>query len=428
MDEQDLLVMAHGVHERVARCPFHAALKNGEEIPVFPPPRTDPMVPPPLYFEMQGMNGLGLAKLWDGQIAWLITRYQDVRAALSDTRLSSDITLQGYPTISPAMKVTRGGGNRTFITMDAPEHTVQRRMLTGEFSIRKVNGYRDKIQTIVDGLLDRMMAQREPADLVSGFTLALPASAICEILGVPYEDHDFFQEQALILTSSSATHEEAVAANRALCEEYLTDLVEKKAASPGDDVLSRLIINHVQSGELTKTQVVYLARLLLIAGHETTANTTAMGILLLMQRPEIWEELRQNPALVPGAIEEILRFLDVTQSGKRRVAREDLEIAGQLIRKGDPVVVLSVAANRDEAQFNDPDKFDIKRDARTQVSFGYGPHQCIGQPLARLEMRIMIETLLRRMPKLRLAVPVESLTFKVDSLMYGVKELPVCWS
>jgi len=196
---------------------------------------------------------------------------------------------------------------------------------------------------------------------------------------------------------------------------------------PKDDILSRLVVNHVRKGELTEDQVVSLARLLLIAGHETTANTTAMGVLLLLQRPAVWEELRQNPSLVPQAIEEMLRFVDVTQSGKRRVALEDVVVGEQLIRAGEAVIVLSVAANRDEQAFPAPEHFDIHREARHQVSFGYGIHQCIGQPLARMEMHVLFEALLQRMPKLRLAVPFDELEFKTDSLMYGVKALPVTW-
>jgi len=311
--------------------------------------------------------------------------------------------------------------------MDAPKHAEHRRMLTGEFSIRKIEALRPRIQAIVDKLLDDFATKPQPSDLVSAFTLATPALAISELLGVPYEDHDFFQELAMVLTSSSATLEEAIAANHELCEVYLKGLVAKRSENPGEDILSRLIVNHVRKGDITETDVVSLARLLLIAGHETTANTTAMGVLFLLQRPDIWNELRQDTSLVPNAVEEILRYLDVTHSGKRRVATEDIVVNGQMIQAGDPVVVLSVSANRDSSKFEDPNVFDLRRDSRTQVSFGYGPHQCIGQPLARLEMQIMFTALLERFPNLELAVPVESLEFKGDSLMYGVKELPVRW-
>jgi len=414
----------HAASPAQSTCPMHAGGDSG--IPDFPPERVDPLSPPPVYFKMQQGSGLGQARLWDGKIAWLITRYDDVRSVLSDPRFSSDITNPGYPTVSAAMKVARGS-NRTFITMDAPKHAEHRRMLTGEFSIRKIEALRPRIQAIVDKLLDDFATKPQPSDLVSAFTLATPALAISELLGVPYEDHDFFQELAMVLTSSSATLEEAIAANHELCEVYLKGLVAKRSENPGEDILSRLIVNHVRKGDITETDVVSLARLLLIAGHETTANTTAMGVLFLLQRPDIWNELRQDTSLVPNAVEEILRYLDVTHSGKRRVATEDIVVNGQMIQAGDPVVVLSVSANRDSSKFEDPNVFDLRRDSRTQVSFGYGPHQCIGQPLARLEMQIMFTALLERFPNLELAVPVESLEFKGDSLMYGVKELPVRW-
>lgn len=405
-------------------CPHLAAL--AAKIPAFPPTREDPLAPPNFYSELRDAGVLGKARLWDGKEAWLVTRYEDVRAVLGDPRFSSDIRLAGYPTVSAAMKVARGN-NRTFLTMDPPEHATQRRMLMGEFSIRRVEAFRPRVKEIVDRLIGRILSSGSPVDLVQALTLATPAAAICDLLGVPYEDHDFFQSQALILTSSSATQEQALKANEELCEKYLRQLVRCKIAEPKDDILSRLVVNYVASGELTETQVVSLARLLLIAGHETTANTISMGILLLLQRRDVWTELLNDSSLVPKAIEEILRFLDVTHSGKRRVALEDVTIGGQLIRAGEPVVVLSVAANRDDTAFPQPEKFDIHREARHQVSFGYGIHQCIGQPLARMEMQVMLESLLHSFPNLRLAASLDELEFKADSLMYGVKALPVVW-
>ncbi|BDB30420.1 MULTISPECIES: cytochrome P450 [Burkholderiaceae] len=411
-------------NEPKSACPFHAEGDSGG-IPDFPPKRVDPLAPPPVFFQMQQKGELAQGKLWDGKIAWLVTRYDDVRAVLSDSRFSSDVSHPGFPSSSAAVKVVRSS-NRTFITLDEPKHSEQRRMLTGEFTIRKIENLRPRLQAIVDKLLEDFAMGPQPSDLVSAFTLATPALAISELLGVPYDDHDFFQEQAMIMTSSTATREEASAANQALCE-YLRELVAKRSESPGEDILSRLIVNHVRKGDITETDVVSLGRLLLIAGHETTANTTSMGVLFLLQRPDIWEELRQNPSLVPNAVEEMLRFLDVIQSGTRRVALEDVVVNGQLIRAGDPVVVLSISANRDQEQFKDPHVFDLRRDARTQIAFGYGPHQCMGQVLARVEMQIMFTALLKRLPNLRLAVPIESLAFKSDSLMYGVRALPVSW-
>ncbi len=428
MSRDSSLTRSARAHDTPTGCPHLAALSARVDhiLPAFPPERENPLNPPPVYAELRSSAALGKARLWDGKEAWLITRYDDVRAVLGDPRFSSDIRLSGYPTVSAAMKVARGN-NRTFITMDPPEHTAQRRMLMGEFSIRRVEAFRPRVQQIVDRSIDRILSSPQPVDLVQALTLATPAAAICDLLGVPYEDHDFFQSQALILTSSSATLQQAQQANEELCEKYLRQLVRLKTEKPQDDILSRLVVNYVNTGELTETQVVSLARLLLIAGHETTANTTSMGVLLLLQRRDVWEELRQDRALIPKAIEEILRFLDVTHSGKRRVALEDITIAGQLIRAGDPVVVLSVAANRDEAAFPEAEKFDIHREARHQVSFGYGIHQCIGQPLARMEMQVMLESLLERLPNMRLAVPFDELEFKSDSLMYGLKALPVAW-
>jgi cytochrome P450 len=413
-----------------AGCPFlagqaAAASKTGD-IPHFPLPRDNPIDPPPHYAGLREANALGKVRLWDGNDAWLITRYEDFRSVLGDPRFSADITRQGYPTVNAGMKVARGN-YRSFITMDAPQHTAHRRMLTGEFAIKRMEAFRPKIQRIVDGLIDDMLARGGPLDIVSDLALPIPSLAICELLGVPYEDHDFFQSRARVLASHTTTTEQALAASHELCEIYLRQLIRKKDADPQDDILSRLVVNHVRKGDLTENELISMARLLLIAGHETTANMTSMGVFLFLQHPEQWAELQANPVLVPQAVEEVLRYVDVTHSGRRRVALEDVHVGGQLIRAGEGIIALSVSANRDDAAFPEAHRFDIRREARHQVAFGYGVHQCLGQPLARMELQVVFATLARRMPTLRLAAPAESLKFKDEMFIYGIKCLPVAW-
>lgn len=392
----------------------------------FPLPRENPIHPPPYYGGLRESGELARVRLWDGSQAWLVTRYEDFRAVMGDSRFSADITREGYPTVNAGMKVARGT-YPSLISMDAPKHTKHRRMLTAEFAIRRMESYRPKILRIVNELIDAMLEKGGPLDLVDHLALPLPSFAICEMLGVPYEDHDFFQSKAKVLASHLTTREEALAAGNELCEVYLRQLIRRKDAEPQDDILSRLIVNQVRTGELNEDELVSLARLLLIAGHETTANMTSLGALLLLQNPDQWQALQADPGLVPQAVEEILRFLDPTHAGRRRVAREDVELRGQTIRAGEGVIALSLSANRDSGAFPEPDRFDIHREARHHVAFGYGAHQCLGQPLARIELQTVFTQLLLRLPKLRLAVPEGALQFKHEMFIYGVKELPVSW-
>lgn len=248
---------------------------------------------------------------------------------------------------------------------------------------------------------------------------------ICELLGVPYEEREFFQDITKVMISMDASPEGAVKATDELLA-YLSRLVEKKAASPGDDVLSRLAVS--QLGTMTAEQIAGMGQLLLVAGHETTANMIALGTVALLENPAQLELVRSGDAeLLRSAVEELLRYLNITHSGRRRVAVEDFELGGQVIHAGDGIIGASDIANRDDSVFDTPDELDVTRGARHHVAFGYGVHQCLGQTLARVELQVVYGTLYRRIPALRLAVPVEELEFKNDMLVYGVHSLPVTW-
>ncbi|MDX6658651.1 MAG: hypothetical protein QOH62_3444, partial [Solirubrobacteraceae bacterium] len=222
------------------------------------------------------------------------------------------------------------------------------------------------------------------------------------------------------------TAERAIAAQDELTE-YLEGVVAEKLAEPADDLLSKLAGEHVATGELSRRDAALMAVLLLIAGHETTANMIALGTLALLEHPEQLVALRDtdDAALIAGAVEELLRYLTIVHSGRRRVALQDIEIDGQTIRAGEGIVLAGEAANRDEGAFSDADRLDVHRDARGHLAFGFGVHACLGQPLARVELQVVYGTLYRRIPSLRLAVPLEQVPFKHDSIVYGVYELPV---
>ncbi|MGW3997390.1 cytochrome P450 [Amycolatopsis sp. NPDC004772] len=396
------------------------------EIPEFPMTRAAgcPFDPPPAARALQEEGPLARVRLWDGSTPWLVTRYADQRALLADPRISADITRPGYPSPAPLPK---GGTGISFILMDNPEHARLRKMVTAPFTIRRVAAMRPAVQKIVDDRIDELLAGPKPVDLVEAFALPVPSLVICELLGVPYADHDFFQENSKVIVHRDARPEERAAGHRALIG-YLDELVGSKLGNPGDDLLSGLAAR-VAAGELTRVEAAQMGVLLLIAGHETTANMIALGTLALLEHPDQLALLRESddPALVASAVEELLRYLNITHNGRRRVALEDIEIGGQTVRAGEGLIMANDIANRDPEAFPDGDRLDLTRDAHRHVAFGFGVHQCLGQPLARLELQVVYSTLYRRIPTLALATDVEQIPFKHDGSVYGVYELPVTW-
>ncbi len=398
------------------------------EEPLYPMDRGGcPFDPPAELTDLLDHEPVSRVRIWDGSTPWLVTRHEDARAVLSDQRFSADVRRDGYPPVSAAQKARRER-SRPFIAMDDPEHARFRKMLIGEFTMRHTESLRPMVTEVVDELLDRMAAGPRPVDLVSAFTLPLPSMVICRMLGVPYADHEFFQRISASLLNNRTDPQVALAAGDELTG-YLLRLVRAKDSEPGDDLISRLVVRRVRTGEITDAELVGMLNLLLIAGHETTANQLALGTLTLLRHPDQAAELRatDDPEVVKGAVEELLRLLTVVHSGRRRVATEDVEIGGVTIHAGDGVVVAGEVANRDPEAFPEPAQLDIHRPARHHVAFGYGVHQCLGQPLARLELQIAYPALLKRFPDLAVTEKVEDLAFRDEMLVYGLHELPVTW-
>ncbi|KIA64331.1 cytochrome P450 [Nocardia vulneris] len=385
-----------------------------------------PFDPPPELGRRQREDPVSKVRIWDDGEPWLFTRYADVRALLADPRVSADSTRDGYPAQSPGIKASPDRA-RLFITMDNPEHAAQRSLLTADFTVRKIERLRPRIQQIVDDLIDDLLAGPKPADLLEAFALPVPSLVICELLGVPYADRAFFQRVSKVLTASYVPAAESLAAMQTLLD-YLGGLVRDKAADPGDDLLSRLATEHVAAGAVTVAEAASMGLLLLVAGHETTANMIALGTAALLEHPDQLAAVRDgDDATVANAVEELLRYLTISHSGRRRVALEDLEVGGQRIRQGDGLITADNVANRDPARFPDPDRLDVTREARHHLAFGYGIHQCLGQALARVELQVVYRTLYRRIPTLQLAVALDEIEFKHDMVVYGVHELPVTW-
>ena len=387
-----------------------------------------PFDPPPELARLRAEAPVTRVRIWDDSTPWLITDYADQRAVLADPRFSSDLSRDGFPCTTSAVKARRVN-NPALITMDNPEHDRYRRMFTYDFMIKRVEALRPRIQSIVDGLIDDLVRQGPPADLLRALALPVPSLVICQLLGVPYTDHDYFQERTQLIVSRDVDVTQVVRATGELTE-YLTGLLRAKDADPGDDLLSRLVVSQVRPGNITLKQAADTAILLLAAGHETTANMIGLGTLALLRNPEQLRIVREtgDPKVIAGTVEEMLRYLSIVHYGRRRVATEDVVIGGELIRAGEGVILAGDAANRDPSAFSgDPDQLDVRREARHHVAFGYGIHQCLGQSLARVELQVVYGTLFRRLPGLALAVPFEELPFRNDMVIYGVHELPLTW-
>ncbi|MGF6754311.1 cytochrome P450 [Paraburkholderia sp. GAS42] len=401
---------------------------HNSSAPAFPMGRC-PFAPPPEYAEIRKKEGLSKVTMPDGSLAWIATRYGDVRAILGDNRFSTVPSTPGYPFIAPARAaLLMNEKPPTIIRMDAPEHTRYRRMLTKEFMVHHIEAMRGELQQTVDTLLDELVEKGPPADLFEDFALAVPTTVISRILGVPYEDRDFFQERSKAKLDLTADPEVPIRAGAEM-REYLDRLITEKLKRPGnrDDLISRLVTSQVVPGHMTREEALATIELLLMGGHETTANMIALGTLSLLTHPDQKDALVADPSLVRNAVEEMLRYHTIVHYNGPRVALEDVEVNGTLIRKGEGVLALITAANRDPDSFEDPDKFDIRREALHHVAFSYGVHQCLGQPLARAELQIVFSTLFQRLPNLRLTVPVDEIKFRYDAFVYGVDALPVVW-
>jgi pentalenic acid synthase len=362
----------------------------------FPQDRTCPYHPPAAYAPLREGRPLSRISLFDGRGVWVVTGHAVARELLADPRLSSDRTLPAFPAVTERFAASR---NRrvALLGVDDPEHHVQRRMLVPSFTLKRIGALRPGIQETVDRLLDRMAEQGPLAELVNDFALPVPSMVICALLGVPYGDHDFFEAQSrrLLRGPAAADIEEA----RDQLDAYFDSLIE---------------------------ELIALATILLVAGHETTANMISLGTFTLLRHPEQLAELRAEPALMPAAVEELLRFLSIAD-GLLRVATEDIEVAGTTIREDEGVVFSTSVINRDEHAFPEPDALDWRRSARHHVAFGFGVHQCLGQNLARAEMEIALLSLFDRFPGLRLAAPADAIAFKPGDTIQGMLELPVTW-
>ncbi|QFZ18224.1 cytochrome P450 [Saccharothrix syringae] len=385
----------------------------------YPIPRRPGFDPPAEFAELRESAPVCPVSLRHGQRAHLVTRYADVRAVLRDhERFSSNPATPGYPQLRPV--VDRAAAPGSFLVTDPPAHTRYRRLLTGEFTARRMDALRPEVERIARERLDALRAGPRPADLVAGFALPVPSDVICLLLGVPVADQEFFSTRSRAHLDRSLP----AARVRAALDElhaYLADLVRSRRERPRDDLVSRLVADE----SLTVEEAVGMTVLLLVGGHETTANSIALSVLALLRDRAWWDALVAEPDLVDDAVEELLRYLSPVHHGVVRAVAG--EVPGWGLGPGDGVVASLFAANRDPAEFPDPDRLDLRRPAKSHLAFGSGVHQCIGQLLARVEMRVALRALVAELPGLRLAVPFEEVGFRFDAPIYGLRSLPVTW-
>ncbi|MGW2558968.1 cytochrome P450 family protein [Streptomyces sp. NPDC001514] len=385
--------------------------------------------PFPLYRQLREDGPVRRAVIAGGLEAWLVTRYEDGLAALSDPRLSSDVhDASDHRLLQQLPETERESMLSNMLRSDPPDHTRLRRLVSKAFTARRVAELRPRIQGITDGLLDAVVPTGR-ADLVTDFALPLPVTVISELLGVPVEDRHEFQRWTDDMIMRGAEMPDPAVMNAAWQEmrTYLNKLLETKRARPGDDLLGALITARDEEQQLNEDELIAMAFLLLVAGYITTVNLIGGGIAALLAHPDQLELLRSDPELLPGAIEEFLRYDGPVSPGIARFAREDVEIAGVTVPRGATVLIASAIADRDPARFPDPDRLDITRRDNAHLAFGHGIHYCLGAPLARLEGQVAIGTALRRLPGLALAVPPGELRWRPGGLR-GPLSLPVTFT
>ena len=388
--------------------------------------------PHPFYARLRDEAPVHRIILGDKRPAWLVTRYEDVAALLKDDRFAKDKRsamsgdqLAREPWIPSMLKPLE----RNMLDVDAPEHTRLRGLVHMAFTPRLVDNMRDRIQRLTDEMLDAVQL-RGRMDLIRDYALPIPTTIIAEMLGVPVADRHKFHRWSNTIVSTVPSRWGILTALPSLIAflRYIRRLVRTRRTAPQDDLVSALVEAHTASDKLSEDELLAMISLLLIAGHETTVNLIGNGMLALMEHPDQMRRLRDDPALIKPAVEELLRYDGPVQTATERYAREEVTIAGVTIPRGEMVFGVLASANRDERQFDHPDRLDLTREPNRHLAFGQGVHFCLGAPLARLEGQIAINSLLRRIPDLRLVVPKQALRRRPGLVLNGLKSLPVAFS
>lgn len=398
--------------------------ESSEQVLEYPLRAHAPLEPPAEWAKLRQGCPVAHVRLPSGDQAVLLTRYADVRQVLADPRFTRQLGKDG------AAKLSEDGGS-VFETEEAASltegHERWRRLLHKSFTAKRVSAMQPRIEAMADQLIDDMVRQGAPADLVSGLAFPLPVWVICELLGIPDIDRDklaFWSNAMLNMTQFTREQMQQAQAEFA---EYMTAHIAAKRAAPGEDLLSELVAAVDEGHPLTERELMMIGQGILVAGHETTSNTIAKMMAMLLSERSRWEQLVADPSLVRTAVEEALRFDANAGFGLPRFITEEIEVSGQKLPGGTTVVCNMAAANRDEQAYERADTMDLTRSPNPHLTFGVGPHSCVGQALARTELQTTLNVLLRRLPTLELAVPTEQLARREGLLIGGLERVPVRW-
>ncbi|MFH9659617.1 cytochrome P450 [Streptomyces sp. NPDC017248] len=379
----------------------------------------------PLYEHVRKNEPVCPVRMPYGDPALLVTRYEDVKSVFADPRFRRSVP-DGLdqPRVTPDL-VPLG-----LMDMDPPDHTRIRRLIAASFTAPRAERLRPATRRLADSLLDAMTAAGPPADLVRDFAVPLPIGVICDLLGVPYEDRHRFHHWITEVNRLAGGDGGGQARTDSMSEllAYMAHLVQRRRAEPTDDLIGELVMARDEDDRLSEDELVFLCMVLLIAGYETTANEIADFAYVLFTHPDQLALLKERPALLPGAVEELLRFTPLTVSAAYpRYATADVRLGGGTIPAGSPVLTSTNAANRDPGVFPEPDRLDLTRPAPRHLAFGHGPHHCAGAPLARMELQVALGRLLERLPGMRLACAPDAVEWKTELLFRGPERLPVAW-
>lgn len=392
-------------------------------LPTLPRQRPHPFDIPEEYEELRAQAPISRFVWPNGVEGWLVTTYDHIRALLADKRLSIDRAGNMPPSLAIGRKPVMMP--RSLVAMDPPEHTKWRRLILRDLTPGKARALEPRITEITRDHLNRMREQGPPTDLLSALAFPVPSMIICELLGVPASDQEFFQQQTHIRSSVASTPEQVDEATIALVD-YLTGVCADKQRHPVDDLLSHLGTAQVDGEPVSLDYMVGMAMLLLLAGHETTASTIGIGAAHLMGDRRLIGELGTVES-AERLVEEILRMHSIIQYGVTRRATADLEIGGVRIASGEWVTCLLASGNRDESVYQCPHAIDTAQPPVQHLTFGHGVHQCVGMSLARVELRVVLRELFAQLPTLRSRRPVEELRYRDDMFVYGLYDLPVEW-